>query len=126
MKKKSRHNSMYALVALAIFAIILYFVARSIFISADKSDSFYFSNPLKVGENVFVTSRPVDLSQRIIGINGSLLTIEEAKRRGVIQGVFSENGNQLTENNLLSADSSFIINVQDISASPALYLEGIK
>lgn len=126
MKKKSRFNSFYAVAFLGLLVLVVYFVARSYLISADQSDSFYFANPLKVGDNQFVTTKAIDLSQRIIGINGSLITIDEAKRRGVIEGVFNENGGEFSSNSLLVDNSSFIIKVRDISVSPALFLEGIR
>lgn len=126
MKKKSRKYSLWGIVILGVLAIIFVLVARSSLINADKSDSFYFANALKIGENKFIATQDVDLSRRIIGINGSLITIDEAKRRQVINGVFDEAGRELFSTSLLVANSSFIINVQDISASPALYLEGIR
>ncbi len=126
MKKKSRKYSLWGIVILGVLAIIFVLVARSSLINADKSDSFYFANALKIGENKFIATQDVDLSRRIIGINGSLITIDEAKRRQVIKGVFDEAGRELFSTSLLVANSSFIINVQDISASPALYLEGIR
>lgn len=126
MKRKSRFNSFYAVLILGVLVLVVYFVARSFLISADRSDSFYFANPLKVGDNQFVTTKAIDLSQRIIGINGSLITPEEAKRRGVIEGFYSEDGSEFSSNSLLVDNSSFIIKVRDISVSPALFLEGIK
>jgi hypothetical protein len=126
MKKKSKFKSFYAILILGVFAIAYYFINNAYSINADQGDSFYIANPLKMGDNRFAAIRPVDLSTRFIGINGSLLTIEEAKRRGIIDTIVDEKGNELNSNNLLVANSSFIIKVQDISASPALYLEGIK
>ncbi len=126
MKRKSRFNSFYAVVFLGVLVLVVYFVARSFLISADQSDSFYYANPLKVGDNQFITTKAIDLSQRIIGINGSLITVDEAKRRGVIEGIFSEDGGEFSSNSLLVDNSSFIIKVRDISVSPALFLEGIR
>jgi hypothetical protein len=126
MKKKSKFNSFYAILVLVLFALVYYLVSNKYSINADQSDAFYIANPLKMGENQFTTIKPVDLSVRFIGINGSLLTIEEAKRRQIIEQVTDGSGKELSSDDLLVANSSFIIKVQDISASPALYLEGIK
>ena len=126
MKRKSKYNSLYAIIILAVFSIVSYFIFASYKISADQGDAFYISNPLKIGDNQFETIKPVDLSSRFIGINGSLLSIEEAKRRGIISQITDQSGKELTSADLLVANTSFIIKVQDISASPALYLEGIK
>ena len=126
MKKKSKFKSFYALIVLAVFAVVAYLIFYSYKINADQGDAFYISNPLKIGDNQFQAIKPVDLSVRFIGINGSLLSIEEAKRRGIISQIVDQSGKNLTSADLLVANTSFIIKVQDISASPALYLEGIK
>jgi len=125
MKKKERFKSFYALLVLLVFGVVIYLLVNYS-ITADKGESFYNATPLKVGDNYFTSTKPVDLASRIIGINGSLLTIDEAKRRGVISGIFDTEGSELDKMDLLVRNASFIIKVEDINASPALFLEGIK
>ncbi len=126
MKKKERFKSFYALLVLFVFGAVIYILISNYPIIADKGESFYNAVPLKIGDNSFILEKPVDLASRIIGINGSLLTIDEAKRRGVISGFFDTEGSELDKMDLLVSNASFIIKVEDISASPALFLEGIK
>lgn len=126
MKKRERFKSFYALLVLLMFGLVLYLIINYYPINADKGDSFYNATPLKAGDNSFISNKPIDLSSRIIGINGSLLTIDEAKRRGIISGVFDTEGWELDKMDLLVSNASFIIKVEDISASPVLFSEGIK
>ena len=124
MKPISSKLSLYAILALLIASLVVYIVLHEqakVNASSQGNQLIPHSVPFKIGDNKVTSVRPLDLSQRIIGLNGSLVTIEEAKQRGIIEGVFDENGNELDEVHLLSSNASFIIKVKDISSSPALF-----
>ena len=126
--KNSKSNYLFALFFLIVAIISIYYISENMEISADSNNSYYSKNiiPFKVGDNSFQTEKAVDLSQRIIGLNGSLISFDEAIRRGVITAIATESGEVLSKLDLIVEDTSFIIKVLDISASPALYIEGIK
>jgi len=124
MKPRSSKLSLYAVLTLLIASLVVLVVLRqqaNVNASSEGSQLIAHSVPFKVGDNKITSVRPLDLSQRIIGLNGSLITIKQAKQRGIIDGVFDENGNELNEMHLLSTNASFIIKVRDISSSPALF-----
>lgn len=85
------------------------------------------SVPLKTGWNSLTNGpKTATLQSRIITINGSLISIEEAKTRGVIDSVAStKDGTILNENNKILPKEGFEIFVKDITLSPAFYPEEI-
>lgn len=124
MNQKSSKFSFIALGVLLMSALFIFSVIKiqsRITASSLTSDLNSSAIPFKQGDNLITVTRSIDLSGRIIGLNGSLMTLEEAKRRGVITGVVDEKGEELGPRDLISPGSSFIIRVKDISSSPALF-----
>lgn len=124
MKIKSAKLSLWAVIVLLVASlVVLVTLNQQTKISANTQNDQIIphSIPFKVGDNTIVLPRSLDLSQRIIGLNGSLITLEDAKQRGIIEGAFDENGNELDSSHLLSSGASFIIKVKDISSTPALF-----
>jgi len=122
MRQRSTKLSLYALVILLIASVAIAVILNNQDrISANPNQTIAHSIPFKVGENDIALTKPLDLSGRVIGLNGSLITLEEARRRGIIEGFYDRDGLELTEAYLLSPQQSFIIRVKDISSSPALF-----
>jgi len=124
MNQTSSKLSFYSVAALLVVALGVWGVMswQSKISASSEGDEFITKSiPFKVGDNEVNLDRSLDLSGRIIGLNGSLITIEEAKQRGIIEGVYNSKGQELDAKDLLSPNSSFIIKVKDISSSPALF-----
>jgi hypothetical protein len=125
MNQKSSKFSIYAILTLVLGVVVV-----SVFLTySAKNDSGPVAQadiigttsiPFKIGENNITLPRNLDLAGKFIGLNGSLITLKEAKRRGIVEGIFKD-GKEIDETYLLSANSSFIIKVKDISSSPALF-----
>lgn len=124
MNQKSTKLSFYAIIILVVVALIVTLILSrqgKINASGQFDNLATHSIPFKLGDNELQLTKSLDLSGRIIGLNGSLITLEEAKRREVIEGVFDKSGKELDKIHLISAKQPFIIKVKDINASPALF-----
>jgi hypothetical protein len=130
-------NSKYALIALSVLIVGVIFVGvlvRNSTLSIQASSQVPsevipdLSIPLKEGANYFTNGpKSITLESRIIGISGSLISIADAKQRGIVDYAARENDGKILGEGIskINPGEKFIVGVKDISLSPAVYLEGI-
>ena len=133
MKKRSSTHSLIALGFLFAAVLIVGVSMKSIStIQADTLSSSNDQNPnflaLAVGENQFVASTNIDMESEIIGINGSLISLSEAKRRGIVESIYLFEGRKVLGSDLdkIETHQQFAILIGDISVSPTIYLGSVK
>lgn len=134
MKTKSSTNSLIALCFLfvAVLSVGVILKDSSATISADTFDSSFQKNKnfltLNEGENQFVAASEITMDSDIIGINGSLISLKEAKRRGIVESVYLFEGRKVLGEDLdrIESDQQFALSIVDISSYPTIYLGGIK
>jgi hypothetical protein len=130
-------NSKYSLIALSFLIVSVIFVGvlvekSTLSIQANSQVPSEvipdLSTPLKEGANYFTNGpKSITLESRIIGISGSLISIADAKQRGIVDYAARENDGKILgeEISKINPGEKFIVGVKDISLSPAVYLEGI-
>lgn len=133
MKKRGSTHSLIALSFLFASVLIVGISMKNIStIQADTLNSASDQNPnflaLTVGENQFVASANIDMDSQIIGINGSLISLGEAKRMGIIESIYLFEGRKVLGGDIsqIEANQQFAILVGDISVSPTIYLGSVK
>lgn len=134
MKTKSSTNSLIALCFLfvAVLSVGAILKDSSATINADTFDSSFQKNKnfltLNEGENQFVAASEITMDSDIIGINGSLISLKEAKRRGIVESVYLFEGRKVLGEDLdrIESDQQFALSIVDISSYPTIYLGGIK
>ena len=133
MKQRSSTNSLIALSFLFVAILTIGFALKTLpTIQADTLSSSSNQNSnflaLKAGENQFVAIHNITLDSELIGINGSLITLNEAKRRGIVGSVYLFEGKKVLGENLsqIKTDQQFVILINDISVSPTIYLGSVK
>jgi len=133
MKRKSSANSLIALSFLfvAVFSVGLILKNMST-IEASTLSEYSDQNPnflaLKFGENQFVAAQTIDQDTEIFGINGSLISIAEAKGRGIIESAYLFEGRKVLGIDMaqIEPNQQFTVLVSDISLAPTIYLGGVK
>ena len=131
MINQSSRNSLIAISVLAgaviLVGSIVYKSNFSIQASSQISSVSSKSTPLKTGWNSLTNGpKTITFKSRVITINGSLISIEEAKLRGVIDSVANEkNGTILGDKDKVLPKEGFAVFVKDTTLSPSFYPEEI-
>jgi len=132
---KSTRYSIVALVVLfvssAMIGSYVYFANQNQVSASTEvpTEPISSSVPLKVGWNYFTNGpKSVTLDSMIIGINGSLISIDEAKSRGILSKIVRTDDKAVLGESVsrIKPNEDFAILGVDISVAPAVFIEGIN
>ncbi len=128
-------DSRYGLIALSVLLVVSAVFGGYVYLAQNQpieassvgvEDATDNSIPLKTGWNNFTNGAwSVTKESKIIGINGSLMSVSEATQRGIINEVAKNDGKEILGKNItkISPYDQFAIYATDTSLLPAVFIQ---
>lgn len=128
-------DSRYALIALSVLMVVSAVFGGFVYLAQNQpieassvgiEDATNNSIPLKAGWNYFTNGAwSITEESKIIGINGSLMSIAEATQKGIINEIVKNDGKTILGKDFsrIEPNEKFAIYATDIALLPAVFIQ---